>query len=110
MAKRYFNGAHSNPDWQQLESTEAKSARGRGWYTFCKTVRAERGNKCEVCGIRELTREERASLTRAERQRRELHLHHVKKLRTHRHLRFERSNVIVCCQPCHKTLEEKSGE
>ena len=106
----YFSGERSNADWQELESPEAKSARGRGWYTFCKTVRAERGNKCEVCGVPELTKEQRASLTREERQRRELHLHHVKKLKTHRHLRFERSNVIVCCQPCHSELEKTAVE
>ena len=106
MAKKYFNGANANQDWQELESPEARSERGHGWYAFCKTVRAERGNKCEICGVAELTKEERVLLSRDERQRRELHLHHIKKLRTHRHLRFERSNVIVCCQPCHKRIEE----
>jgi len=77
-----------------------------GWSTFCKTVRAERGNKCEVCGVPEPTKEEKALLTRKERQKRELHLHHVKKLKTHRHLRFERSNVVVCCVECHKELDK----
>ena len=110
MAKRYFDGGHANPDWQALESEEAKRLRGRGWYTFCKTIRAERGNRCEVCGALELTGEERNRLARAERQRRELHLHHLKKLRTHRQLRFERSNVVVCCQSCHKELEKQAIE
>jgi hypothetical protein len=105
MAKQYFNGAHANPDWRELESEQAKRERGRGWYTFCKTVRNERGNKCEVCDILEVAKEERAALSRPERQQAELHLHHIKKLRTHRHLRFERANVIVCCQKCHKELE-----
>ena len=108
MAKRYFDGAHANQDWQELESPEGKRERGHGWYMFCKKVRAERGNKCEVCGIVELTKAERSLLSREERQRRELQLHHIKKLRTHRHLRFERSNVIVCCQPCHKQLEKQA--
>ena len=106
--KRYFNGSHCNQDWQELESAEAKSIRGHGWSTFRYTVRAERGNKCEVCGVPELTKEEKASLTRKERQQRELHLHHIKKLKTHRHLRFERSNIIVCCVPCHKKLEDSA--
>jgi hypothetical protein len=107
MAKKYFNGSHSNPDWQELELDEAKRERGHGWYTFCKKVRAERGNKCEVCGVPGLPKEQRAGLTRKEQQRRELQLHHLKKLRTHRHLRFERCNVIVCCVHCHKKLESE---
>ena len=106
--KRYFNGANCNQDWQELESPEAKRERGRGWYTFSKAVRGERGNRCEICGVPELTRDEKASLTRKERQKRALHLHHIKKLKTNRHLRFERSNVIVCCQPCHKEREKSA--
>ncbi len=62
MAKKYFNGAHCNTDWGELESEAAKRERGRGWYTFCKTVRAERGNRCEICGIEALSAEaERSS-------------------------------------------------
>jgi hypothetical protein len=110
MAEKYFNGAHCNTDWQELESETAKRERGRGWYTFCKTVRAERGNRCEICGIEALSAEERAQLTRRERQQRELHLHHKRKLRIFRHLRFERSNVVVCCIPCHKKMEAELDE
>jgi hypothetical protein len=106
VVKRYFNGARANPDWKEMESSEAKRERGRGWYSFCKAVRRERENKCEVCGVPELTREQRSLLTRKDRQRQELQLHHVKKLRTHRHLRFERGNVVVCCLECHKVLED----
>lgn len=105
MAKRYFNGAHANPDWQELESLAAKKERGHGWYTFCKKVRAERGNVCEVCGQPEMTAEEKAALSLKERQHRELHLHHIKKLKNYRHLRFERSNVVVVCIGCHERLE-----
>ncbi|MGH9424803.1 MAG: hypothetical protein ACRD2L_00630 [Terriglobia bacterium] len=57
-----------------------------------------------------MTKQERKRVSRAERQRTELQLHHIKKLRDHRHLRFERCNVIVCCQKCHKELERKLDE
>ena len=105
MAKKYFNGAHCNPEWNGLESEPTMRERGRGWSTFCKVVRAERGNKCEVCATEELSPEAKAQLTRLERQRRELHLHHKQKLSMFRHLRFERSNVVVCCVTCHLKLE-----
>lgn len=105
MAKKYFNASHCNEGWFDLESDSAKRERGRGWSTFCKAVRAERGNRCEVCGLEELSREAKALLSRRDRQRFELQLHHKLKLRMYRHLRFERSNVIVCCLTCHKKLE-----
>jgi hypothetical protein len=105
VAKRYFNAAHCNPDWHSLESQTAMRERGRGWSTFCKAVRAERGNKCEICGLEEMSCEQKAQLTRPERQRRELHLHHKQKVRLYRHLRFERGNVVVCCIACHLKLE-----
>jgi len=105
MAKRYFNGAHANTDWQELESLSAKTERGHGWYSFCKRVRAERGNVCELCGQPEMTPQVKAALSRKERQQRELHLHHIKKLKNYRHLRFERDNVVVACVRCHKRLE-----
>jgi hypothetical protein len=91
MAKKYFNGAHCNQDWQQLESKEAKSMRGRGWITFRKLILSERGLLCQSC---------RLPFVKSK-----LELHHIKKLSTHRQLRFERSNVFVCCQECHSTLE-----
>jgi hypothetical protein len=105
MAKKYFNAAHCNEGWAELESDTAKRERGHGWSTFCKTVRGERGNRCEICGVEELSKDARAQLSRRDRQRFELHLHHKLKLSMYRHLRFERSNVVVCCVPCHKKLE-----
>jgi len=106
---RYFRGSRTNADWQELESEDARRARGQGWPTFRKTVKAERGDRCEVCGVRALSPEQKKQFTRAERQFNNLHLHHIQKIRTHRHLRFERSNVVVCCQPCHVFLEAKGA-
>lgn len=93
MAK-YFTGERCNPDWQVMESEAAKRLRGAGWPTFIRKVRAERGNCCELCGV-----------PHGKSQQTELHVHHILKVCTHRHLRFERSNVIVLCEPCHKKHE-----
>lgn len=62
---------------------------------FSRIVIQERGNKCGECGV-------------PARQRKDLQIHHIYKQRTHRHLRFERSNMVVCCQKCHTKLEKVS--
>ena len=87
----YFRGDRCNEAWELLESVEAKRLRGGGWRKFCSMIRRERGAVCQRCGRPE-------DWTR---QQTKLHVHHVLKVRTHRHLRFEKSNVFILCQPCH---------
>lgn len=91
---RYFRGRRCNQDWMQYETDEAKRLRGAGWIGFCRLIRQERGTNCQRCGIDEGIR-----------QQDKLHVHHVLKVRTHRHLRFERENVLLLCQQCHKKHE-----
>ena len=106
---KYFQGARSNPGWELLESEEARRFRGHhGSRRFRRLIIQERGYKCERCGAQGLSPEERKGLSRPERQRRELHIHHVIKVVKARHLRFERENVVLCCQPCHVILERVS--
>jgi hypothetical protein len=77
-----------NLGWEKLESDEAKHIRGSGWPNFSRMIRRERGNKCQVCGIEK-----------------NLEVHHILDVRHFRHLRFERSNVIVLCQYHHGKSE-----
>lgn len=103
-------GVYVKQSWELLESAQAKHDRGRGWYSFCKIVKAERNYTCEHCGDKEFLRELRSLLSRKDRQRITFHLHHKKKLRTNRHLKFERSNIILCCQVCHNELEKTAKD
>ena len=82
-------GTMQPSNWQELESAEAKSLRGRGWSTFVRTIRKERGEICPLCDSV-----------------RNLEAHHIFPVRFFRHLRFERWNVIILCQRCHKLAEE----
>jgi len=91
---KYFRGYKCNQGWEALESAEAKKLRGKGMYTFGRILRSERGTKCQDCGVEEGVR-----------QQDELHMHHIKKRRTHRHLSFERDNVLLLCQKCHRRHE-----
>ena len=86
------------PGWEGLESVEAKRLRGKGWSTFARSVRGERGRRCQICG----NTESRRSSPRSHAQ---LHVHHILRVDAHRHLQFERSNVVVLCQPCHHEAE-----
>ena len=86
------------PGWEQLESDQAKRLRGKGWSSFARLVKKERGERCQICG----TSQNRQISSRTHL---ELHVHHILKVRTHRHLRFERSNVAVVCQDCHDKAE-----
>ena len=101
MSKQYFNGSHCNMKWMELESEEAKHTREVvGWAKFRRIVLEDRGNKCEFCG-QVGNRKPNGVVGDA------LHLHHEKKLSSYRHLRFERSNIVVCCQKCH--LEQEAA-
>lgn len=108
MARYAFK--RCNPGWEALESLEARSLRGRGWYTFARTVREERGNKCQVCGKSGLTREQKMLIPKRERHLGQLHVHHIIRVLEARHLRFERENVLVLCQFHHKQLEKLEPE
>lgn len=72
---------------------------------FRRKIKRERGNKCELCGIAEPTKQARKQLTEQERSKTALHLHHIQKQRDQPHLRFKRHNIVVCCQECHLKLE-----
>lgn len=93
-----FRGKKCNQGWMELESEEAKRLRGKGWWMFCRMIRQERGRNCQKCGTPE-------DHTRPQGL---LHVHHILKRRTHRHLAFERSNVLLLCQSCHKKHEKVS--
>lgn len=93
---KYFRGIKSNSGWFEKESQTARSERGHGWLTFRRKVIAERGMKCEHCG---------AELKDLWIKGKTLDVHHKIKIRLARHLRFERSNVLVLCQPCHVKFE-----
>lgn len=84
--------------WETLESPEARIARGKGYPVFVQTIRIERMFACERCGIEH----------NQEIQQEWLHLHHIKKVKTHRHLKFEKSNVRLLCQSCH-VIEERDS-
>ena len=86
------------PGWEELESAEAKRLRGKGWNTFARTVREERGCRCQICGATE----SRRSSPRSQAQ---LHVHNILKANAQRHLQFERSNVVVLCKTCHHEAE-----
>ena len=58
----------------------------------------ERGYACEECGKPVEPKTSNVP-----------HFHHKLKLRTHRHLRFEPSNIIICCPQCHGKLEKESN-
>ena len=94
----YFRGLRCNQDWQELESEEAKHLRGHGPSYFKNLLIAERGRVCEGCKKKVLGKGFFNGL----------HVHHLLKIRTHRHLRFERSNVMLVCRGCHKELETES--
>lgn len=95
--KSYFRGKKANKGWQALESDEAKRLRGHGWTLFRKRVLDKRGYFCEVCGVENTAKKLDG-----------LHLHHKLKIRMHRHLRFEESNVVACCHNCHRELEKSA--
>src|SRR5579859_4928997 len=43
------------PNWEKLESEEAKLLRGAGWWNFCRMIRKERGKFCQECKVAEVT-------------------------------------------------------
>jgi hypothetical protein len=86
-------------DWEKLESPEARIERGKGYQNFMRTIRVERMFACERCGVEH----------NQERQQEWLHIHHIVKAKTARHLRFERSNIRLLCQACHKIEERNSA-
>lgn len=63
---------------------------------FRKRVRAERGDRCEVCGKTALEEAQNGRI---------LHLHHKNKQRMHPEIRCDRANIILCCESCHVQLE-----
>lgn len=101
----YFTGKRCNQDWMERETNEARIIRGHGWWNFRKAVIQERGWRCQVCGISP----DQIPGFNPKRPNRLLHIHHLEKVRKARHLRFERSNVVVCCQRCHVRLERVGG-
>jgi len=88
MPSNYFRSPRCNPDWEDLESVEAKRLRGHGSYSFRKMIISERGEKCQDCGIEQAD------------AKRKIQIFHIHSRQTHRHLSFERSNVLFLCQPC----------
>ena len=88
---RYFTGSRCNQSWEQLESYTARYLRGKGWSTFRRLLLSSRGLRCESC-------KEGFAASK-------LDIHHIKKIRLARHLRFEESNCIICCKKCHSMLE-----
>ncbi len=102
----YFTGKRCNQDWEKLETPEAKVLRGHGWWNFRKAVIQERGWRCEVCG----RPPDQIPGFDPRWPNRLLHLHHQVKVRKARQLRFERSNVVVCCPGCHVRVEKANGQ
>jgi hypothetical protein len=97
------DGTHATATARETPATPGR----RQWSKFRRNVIEERGNKCEVCGAAALSKELLASMPAAERSRAALHLHHKDKQREQPQKMFWRSNVVVCCQPCHLELEAK---
>ncbi len=94
--KRYLY--RYNKDWMRMETPEAAKMRGIGEYNFRRLIISERGNICEVCGYDAL---DKMSY---------LHIHHLIKRWKARQLRYERSNVKLCCPGCHSELEKMSNK
>ena len=87
----YFRGPRCNQDWFELESVEAKRLRGRGFMSFVALIHRERPKRCEGrCGV----------------HRSALNVYHVLGPIAHRHLRFERSNVLLLCKECKVKFEQ----
>lgn len=91
MANDYFRGVLSNRNWPSFESLAAKNLRGQGWHNFRKFMFQLRGRYCECCKLPGAYKW--------------LQLHHIKRIAEYRHLRFEPSNIIICCNDCHSMLE-----
>ena len=81
-----------NQGWELLETPTAKRLRGGGWGKFSRAIIKSRGRCCEVCGV-------------GGDKKHRLACHHMKTVRTHRHLRFETSNIVVVCPWCHSKME-----
>jgi HNH endonuclease len=96
MGYGYFKGGRCNPDWQQLETAGAAKARGSGWDIFRKVLIAKRGMKCEHCEV---------TLQELWLRKSNLDIHHIIKIRHARQLRFDESNCLVLCKPCHSRAE-----
>lgn len=96
--KRYWK-KENDPNWELLESVEAKRLRGHGWFYFRRILIAERDMKCERCQV---------ALKELWLKGKTLDIHHKVKQRGSRHLRFEKSNCRVLCQPCHVIEEQES--
>ena len=87
----FFRGPRCNQDWMALESPGAKSLRGHGYLSFIALIHRERAARCEgKCGIHKSA----------------LHVYAVLGPLTHRHLRFERDNVLLLCKKCKVKYEQ----
>src|ERR1700730_7835231 len=81
----FFRGPRCNQDWMALESPGARRLRGHGYMAFTALTHRERPAKCQgKCGIHKSA----------------LHVYAVLGPLTHRHLRFERDNVLLLCKKC----------
>lgn len=87
---RYTGKDHPN----YSEEAERTLSRGRLMDRWGNLVKARDGFKCVMCGSAE----------------KELHAHHVKPWKSHPELRYEVSNGITVCAPCHWNIHAAENE
>ena len=84
LARRHRVRLGRDPD--VLMTPAAKAERERYRSTVGKAVMARDDYTCKLCGVRGLHG---------------LHTHHLSCWRDHENLRFDPSNVVTLCRPCH---------
>jgi 5-methylcytosine-specific restriction endonuclease McrA len=87
-------------NWQGGKTSEAKLIRrSAAWGKWRKAVFERDNYTCQHCGARS----EKGKPV-------ELHPHHIKQFAHFPELRFEISNGLTLCQPCHKKVHSKKHE
>lgn len=96
--KNYFSenaSGANNPNWKGGTCPERQLAWQRKEYKKWRMMILKRdGYKCVLCGD-----------TKGR-----FHFHHIKHWATHKNLRYEISNGVTLCKPCHHKVHSKGGE